>query len=338
MCDCFNIRATRCVQHSWNEDETTVTTGEVELTKHMVEPLVVHAWILGVRDFLYLGNIWAVGLSHDGTVIKFPLYPISMKEHLNHSTAIMEILGTHPRIVQFLERGQTALRFEYVPGGRLDSFIQYNSASISRVRKVKWCIQAAEALDYIHSKHIIHSDIEVTNFLVSANGDLKLGDIEGQHINSKGEIMDTLEGARAVYRHPKAEEEPDAKHDIFALGTVVFAILLHRLPWAELDPAIEEDESEIETRFKNEDWPKDLDGCMWGNIVKKCWKLQYATAADLLNALKQAEAACLLQDLGTLRASGFSSLNHEEAVQAVLRSNIGRRELSETEKQAALRS
>jgi len=50
---------------------------------------------------------------------------------------------------------------------------------------LKWSIQAAEAIAYIHTKAVIQGDIGCYNFLLGSDGDLKLCDFAGSSIDGR---------------------------------------------------------------------------------------------------------------------------------------------------------
>lgn len=50
---------------------------------------------------------------------------------------------------------------------------------------VQYIAQMADALAYLHSKHVIHRDIKPENLLLGINGELKIGDF-GWSVHAPG--------------------------------------------------------------------------------------------------------------------------------------------------------
>ena len=50
---------------------------------------------------------------------------------------------------------------------------------------IQYIAQMADALAYLHSKHVIHRDIKPENLLLGINGELKIGDF-GWSVHAPG--------------------------------------------------------------------------------------------------------------------------------------------------------
>lgn len=83
-----------------------------------------------------------------------------------------------PRVYDFLEiEGEVYTVMDYIPGMSLDKVIaQYGRYPQKQV--LKWAVQLAEALDYLHSQNppIIHSDIKPANIMLTPEGNICLID------------------------------------------------------------------------------------------------------------------------------------------------------------------
>lgn len=78
----------------------------------------------------------------------------------------------------------------------------------------------ADALKYLHSRHVIHRDIKPENILVSMKGDLKIGDF-GWSVHTPKNRRKTLCGT-LDYLPPEMVEgrEHNEKVDLWSLGTI----------------------------------------------------------------------------------------------------------------------
>ncbi len=154
----------------------------------------------------------------------------------------------------------------------------------------KWCRQATEAIQYIHSKGIIHSDLRPENYLVHASSsrslDLQLCDFGGAMCQDLG-----LDG-RGLPDPPfwDLKWESTVGTDIFSLGSIFYTVMTGLLPYKSRYLTKEEEE---EDRWQFEDrvvellekgiYP-DVEGITGGTIMMRCWKKQYLTADDVLEA------------------------------------------------------
>ena len=63
----------------------------------------------------------------------------------------------------------------------------------SEKRSSRYVAQMADALHYLHRKHVIHRDIKPENLLLGVNGELKIGDF-GWSVHAPGNRRTTLCG------------------------------------------------------------------------------------------------------------------------------------------------
>ncbi|KAI1949805.1 hypothetical protein LOZ57_002283 [Ophidiomyces ophidiicola] len=176
-------------------------------------------WLAGVGCFAHV-----FGIGKTGYVVKKSLEPFVVKDLQPGEKRIYERLGHHPFILQYYGEYKhnteqpngvpSRFVFEYASGGVLVDKLTFTKYPDQRA---KWPIQAAEAIQYIHSKNIIHSDI----------------DFSGSMIDDEIPTMCYA----THYRHPlpsgKTYDDSDIatiKDDIFALGTLVYEVTVgHRL-------------------------------------------------------------------------------------------------------------
>ncbi|GAA6048535.1 hypothetical protein JCM3770_006541 [Rhodotorula araucariae] len=101
-------------------------------------------------------------------------------------------------------------------------------------RASRYIAQMADALAYLHAKHVIHRDIKPENILIGVNGELKIGDF-GWSVHAPGNRRSTLCGT-LDYLPPEMVESKDhtAAVDLWALGVLTYEFLVGAPPFEDL--------------------------------------------------------------------------------------------------------
>ena len=125
-------------------------------------------------------------------------------------------LGSYPRILASKGLNEHGLGLKYAPSSNLYEYITSEPA-ISLDQKLRWCKQAAEAVKYIHEKHVIHCDINLRNFLLDDKLDLLLTNFQGMLKSAHGEtVLDGLcRECSKSFMPPVHGDYADVKTDIF---------------------------------------------------------------------------------------------------------------------------
>ncbi|KKY13735.1 putative protein kinase-like domain [Phaeomoniella chlamydospora] len=205
---------------------------------------------------------------------------------------ILERLGDHPRIVKYYGTDGRNLILREATHGNLEDFIIANP-SIEMPLRLKFARQAIESVAYVHSKGVIHQDLRPAQFLVdetkSGSLDLLLSDFGGSLCDDLG-----LDGGHlpdSGFFDPNLGSKFPQMQDLFSLGSVCFMILTGAWPFRSPGPfdSIEEKE-EYEERtdylFRQEIYP-DVTALAGGKTVLGCWKKQYKTAQEALDAFDE---------------------------------------------------
>lgn len=150
---------------------------------------------------------------------------------------------THPNVVNIFDIGESEgyhfIVMEYVDGVSLKEILDKNGA-FPEPRAWHIISQVASALDYAHSRGVIHRDVKPANILVSDKDHVTLTDfgiakaIEGSRLTQTGTILGTPE-----YMSPEqATGGPvDARSDIYSLGVVAYEMLGGRPPFTAPTPS-----------------------------------------------------------------------------------------------------
>lgn len=99
-------------------------------------------------------------------------------EKLFREVSIMKLLN-HPHIVKLYEVIETEktlyLAMEYVSNGEVFEYLVKNGRMKENIARQKFR-QILSAVQYLHSKNIIHRDLKAENLLLDSNLDVKIVD------------------------------------------------------------------------------------------------------------------------------------------------------------------
>ena len=157
----------------------------------------------------------------------------------------MEVLKElkHPHIVRTFggvsENKQRFYAMELMPGGTVEDELQQRGR-LSWEKVVEYGVQMCAALEYLHSKGIVHRDVKPSNFLKGNDGRIKLSDFGLASIVASRKI--TAEGRTAgtfLYMAPEQirGETVVPQTDLYALGCVLFELLTGKPPLVGETPA-----------------------------------------------------------------------------------------------------
>lgn len=178
--------------------------------------------------------------------------------------------------------------------GNLQQCLDENKAErkITLATRKKWCLQAVEAITYIHQRGIVHADLRPENFLIHQTTpmslDLWLCDFGG----SKCDELDIYGGhlPDSGFFDPRLEPCATTQMDIFSTGSVLYAILTDHWPFQESGTFKSPEEmndygNKVDNLFLQGIFPN-VGSLFAGDIIMKCWTNQYASAETLLQSLQ----------------------------------------------------
>lgn len=161
--------------------------------------------------------------------------PVTIRRFTNDARALAKL--NHPNIVQIYaaELDQYYFAMEYVEGAQADlARLIADTGALPEGRALALALQVADALAHIHRQGLIHRDIKPGNILIAPGDRVKMTDFsivreaEETMLTMKGSLIGTVE-----YMAPEQirEEENDFRVDVYALGAVLYEMLIGRPPF-----------------------------------------------------------------------------------------------------------
>jgi len=148
---------------------------------------------------------------------------IEIQYHLRHNN-ILRLYG------YFYDDDRVYLILEMATKGSVFTQLK-QEGKFSESVSAKWIYQLSDALSYCHSKNVIHRDIKPENLLLSANGDIKIGDF-GWSVHAPSSNRKTLCGT-LDYLPPEMllGQAHDHTVDNWSVGVLLYEFLVGRPPF-----------------------------------------------------------------------------------------------------------
>lgn len=269
--DCSKIRTQNSINIS--KDSSNINEGLSNIQYKTIQENLTDPFLIGeygniiqwkAIKILSEGNISCIYKSldlNDGKIIavkRFNFSNLCDKAFESYNNEIMMLKNiSNPNIVKYLgseiDNRQLYIYLEYMTGGSLRNLINKVGPLNNTIIK-KYLIQIINAIDYIHSKRIIHKDIKASNILIDNNGIIKLSDFgissylsnsnsNSNYINSidfqsqsEHEILSCLKGT-IPWMAPEVinTNKYSKKSDIWSLGCVILEMVTGDIPWYEKD-------------------------------------------------------------------------------------------------------
>ena len=150
------------------------------------------------------------------------------------------------------------------------------------VPAVRLARQMIEAVAFIHSKGVRHSDIKLSQWLLDKELNARLSDFNACGFDEQPAL--DLDGIKALgYEQPShfmprdPARDNTIRSDLFALGSALYELERGRCPYTEVR------EDLITGYFATERFPS-LVGLTMGSIIAASWKGEFLTATQMLQA------------------------------------------------------
>ena len=169
------------------------------------------------------------------------------EQFLAEAKTLAEFIGNDHivRIYSYFEEYGTAyLAMEYIDGESLDKYMSHHGGRLSVEKANELLVPVMEALDWVHSKGIVHRDIAPDNIIVTKDGRAKLIDF-GAARYSTGEKSKSLD---VILKHGFAPKEQYVRRgrqgpftDVYAMAATYYYAITGKIPPESIE-RIDEDE------------------------------------------------------------------------------------------------
>ncbi|XP_076969093.1 serine/threonine-protein kinase SIK2 isoform X3 [Tamandua tetradactyla] len=156
-------------------------------------------------------------------------------EKIYREVQIMKMLD-HPHIIKLYQVMETKnmlyLVTEYAKNGEIfDYLANHGRLNESEARRKFW--QILSAVDYCHSRKIVHRDLKAENLLLDNNMNIKIADFGFGNFFKSGELLATWCGS-PPYAAPEVfegQQYEGPQLDIWSMGVVLYVLVCGALPF-----------------------------------------------------------------------------------------------------------
>lgn len=200
-------------------------------------------------------------------------------------------LGSHPNITRYLdslEDGSIVLE----RGKALRTICQRPGADqIPLHRKLRWLRHAAEGLQHVHEKGIVHADVGCGNMILTRGDCLKIIDFEGCSID--GESADSR---YEWFSYRRSTPKVSIQTDIFAFACAMYEIITGRPPYHELETS-DDRLGLVEQRYETDQFP-DVIHLPLGELMQSCWHANFSSMSEVVRELRVSSPLSLKEEFG----------------------------------------
>jgi len=159
-----------------------------------------------------------------------------VKKNFEREAALMLHLN-HPNVVSLHEVMKTkdfyCLVMDCLRGGTLCDLVQNQKDSLPEASVRTMFRQMATAVEYIHSRGVVHRDIKLENFLLDGTGKVLIADFGLSSAFREGEVLKTRCGS-LEYVAPELldrKQQYGKAVDVWSLGVCLYAMVTSELPF-----------------------------------------------------------------------------------------------------------
>jgi serine/threonine protein kinase len=215
-----------------------------------------------------------------------------MKRFVNEGFAISQL--HHPNIIEFFEFGYTGtgedrspyIVMEYFKGHSLNRYMG-KKCTLTEAQRIKIIRRIAMALQFIHSKNMLHRDVKPGNILIDEKLNIKLTDFGVCSVPSSSLTLQFEVLGSPGYVAPEYWQSGKANKlvDIYSLGVLAYELFLGISPFT--GDSLQKLRRNIIVEYPhaprkvNPDFPEELQDII-AKMMKKNAKYRYQDAAEII--------------------------------------------------------
>ncbi|KAK3299517.1 kinase-like domain-containing protein [Chaetomium fimeti] len=241
------------------------------------------ARINALQDFLWGMELTIGVLATSLPTLKAPVHGLLQSWGVLRSTSsssdmspdsFLDDLTNGPHVENQMRQWDSlsGIRLEYAPNHNLRLRLGENAVSFEQ--RLRWAIQVAETIKFIHDAGVIHGDLTCANIFLDANLNARVADFAGSSIDGSPLLIVVTES------HEFPGPLLSTRADLFALGSVLYEITTGQPPYQGLK------DTEIRARYLEHDFPDTTSLRAIGSVIEKCWHGKYPEARAVIEALK----------------------------------------------------
>ena len=147
---------------------------------------------------------------------------------------------SHPNIVAYIDTQATAsklyLFMQFCDGGDLEQRLanhKKEGGTVSQPQLLDWFVQMALALQYLHSRRILHRDLKTANVFLTRRDIVKLGDFGVSRVlSATAELAKTFVGTPYYLSPELLNNQPyGIASDVWALGCIFYEVATLEHPY-----------------------------------------------------------------------------------------------------------
>ena len=164
--------------------------------------------------------------SHDASMRERFVKEAKIQARFSHASVV--------NILNYIEHeGNIYLVMEFVSGETLEHLLR-RDGGVPPERAVSICLGVLDALDFMHSKGVIHRDIKPGNIMFTERGSVKVTDFGiAKMLGEKGQTRTGMRIGTLWYMSPEQIKGGNASvaSDIYALGATLYQMVAGKVPF-----------------------------------------------------------------------------------------------------------
>jgi serine/threonine protein kinase len=182
-------------------------------------------------------------------------------------------LGDHPRVIKCLAKGDLFVDLEYAPHGHIESYLRSHHDTSNEYR-IQLAREVIEAVVFIHSKGIIHSDLAARQFLLDSRLHVKISDF-GFSSFSDGDVLGFENSSHHLPRNLDSNMPSTVQSDLFALGSTLYEVMTGRRPYEGIP-------DDTTAKLYGKGTFPEVTGILCGDVITGCWQSRFKNTEEVL--------------------------------------------------------